>query len=97
MCNHSRYFIPIFLKSEIGRTSPDKITLTPDQDQLLMTMLTRNGTTPRKLAAHQPFIIGSFTNWRLLRMKKAIELLLKLDPNRLHALNEAEFNELKLQ
>ena len=60
-------------------------------------MLLRNGASPASLEAGQPYILGSCTEWRLLRMKKIIELLLKLDANRVQALNESEFDEFKLQ
>jgi len=77
ICDYHRYFVPIFLKSEIKDANME---LTPELDRQLKKLILNQGGS-QGLDKDHPYIIGSITNGRLLRMKNVIELLLKLDVN----------------
>ena len=81
MCNRFRYFIPVLLRSEI-QAEEGRQQLTSAQERELERLLTTDKDGLRHLQEDQPYIVGTVTSNRVLKMKKAIEFLLKLDPNR---------------
>ena len=93
MCNKFRYFIPVFLRSE--STSPSNMTA--NQDRELARLLVINSKLYTSVVKGEPYIIGSCTNFRLQRMKKVIEFLLRLDPNRNNVLDRCLNDEKKIQ
>jgi hypothetical protein len=61
--------MPLFLESEIDPFFPD---LNNEQNRELETFLRRISKMP-ELVENEPYIIGTVTLGRLLRMKKVIE------------------------
>lgn len=70
--------------------------LTPELDRQLKKLILNQGGSQGLDEGH-PYIIGSITNGRLLRMKNVIELLLKLDVNGKHLIEKFKGDDKKIQ
>lgn len=93
ICDYHRYFVPLFLKSEIKDANME---LTPELDRQLKKLILNQGGS-QGLDKDHPYIIGSITNGRLLRMKNVIELLLKLDINGKQLIEKFKGDDRKIQ
>lgn len=62
-----------------------------------MRLLAQDNQAVSKLQKDQPYIVGTVTNNRVLKMKKVIEFLLKLDPDRAEVLAKFGSHEKKIQ
>lgn len=87
--NKFRYFIPVFLKSEIKSEQKDGFNvMTDEQNRLLQRLIDNNREAFVKAKKGEPYIVGTCTSNRLMRMKKVVEFLLALDPNRVDVLEK---------
>ena len=81
ICGKYRYFIPVFVESEITSRNPID-TFSSEVDRELNNYFLHNDTKPSDLEPNQPYIVGSFTHRRIFKMKKVIEFMLALDPKK---------------
>jgi len=86
----------VLLRSEI-QAEEGRQQLTSAQERELERLLTTDKDGLRHLQEDQPYIVGTVTSNRVLKMKKAIEFLLKLDPNRANVLEQTLAKEERIQ
>jgi hypothetical protein len=96
MCQKKRYFIPFFLQSEL-KTEKAVQKLTPEMKREVDNYFLTSKTKISDLVPGHPYIMGSFTHNRILKMKKVIEFLLMLDPKRAKVLEATDCNEKLIQ
>ena len=79
----------MFLKSEIKSEQKDGFNvMTDEQNRLLQRLIDNNREAFVKAKKGEPYIVGTCTSNRLMRMKKVVEFLLALDPNRVDVLEK---------
>lgn len=71
--------------------------MTDEQTRLLQRLIDNNKEAFTRAQKGEPYIVGTCTNNRLLRMKKVIEFLLALDPNRVDVLEKCMNSEKRIQ
>jgi homoaconitase/3-isopropylmalate dehydratase large subunit len=62
-----------------------------------MRLIMTNSKIYKNVKKGEPYIVGSCTNFRLHKMKKVIEFLLRMDPNRHNVLDRCLNDEKKIQ